>query len=233
MDTRANEISGFHVSGFPAIEFHPKIFFSPLNSFQVIPKIEKRGVNMALGISGLGITGTLSDGKAASDTTMLQSEAKKFASMVQDMQNKRAMEIASPLSKSSSTSSVSSSQISKNHRLNGDYTMGFYDTYTSEKDKTSRPQGFAANASNSKGKTPVIDRTSDLYVQSMEMENYMVKMMLSSMRESVQHTSLSEGNDYARKMYDDMMYDNLAESMTKNAGFGLADQIYIELSGQR
>ena len=61
----------------------------------------------------------------------------------------------------------------------------------------------------------------------------MVKMMLSSMRESVQHTSLSEGNDYARKMYDDMMYDNLAESMTKNAGFGLADQIYIELSGQR
>ena len=189
---------------------------------------------MALGISGLGITGTLSDGKAASDTTMLQSEAKKFASMVQDMQNKRAMEIASPLSKSSSTSSVSSSQISKNHRLNGDYTMGFYDTYTSEKDKTSRPQGFAANASNSKGKTPVIDRTSDLYVQSMEMENYMVKMMLSSMRNTIQHTNLTgENNEYARKMYDDMMYDNMAEAMTKNSSFGLADQIYIELSGQR
>ena len=29
------------------------------------------------------------------------------------------------------------------------------------------------------------------------------------------------------------MYDNYAESLTKNSHFGLADQIYIELSGQR
>ena len=66
------------------------------------------------------------------------------------------------------------------------------------------------------------------------MENYMVKMMLSSMRNTIQHTSLAgEGNDYARNMYEDMMYDNLAESLTKNSGFGIADQIYIELSGQR
>ena len=30
-------------------------------------------------------------------------------------------------------------------------------------------------------------------------------------------------------MYEDMLYDELAVSMTKNAGFGLADQIYLEL----
>ncbi len=68
----------------------------------------------------------------------------------------------------------------------------------------------------------------------MEMENYMVKMMLSSMRNTVQKTCLAgKDNEYARKMYDDMMYDNMAESITKNASLGLADQIYIEFSGQR
>ncbi|MBQ3686363.1 MAG: rod-binding protein, partial [Treponema sp.] len=33
--------------------------------------------------------------------------------------------------------------------------------------------------------------------------------------------------------YEDMLYDNYAEALTKDAGFGLADQIYIELSGQK
>jgi flagellar protein FlgJ len=62
----------------------------------------------------------------------------------------------------------------------------------------------------------------------------MVKTMLSSMRQTIQHESLAgKDNEYARKMYDDMMYDNVAESITKNASFGLADEIYIELSGQR
>ena len=46
-------------------------------------------------------------------------------------------------------------------------------------------------------------------------------------------TSMFGKNDYARDMYEDMMYDNYAESLTKNSHFGLADQIYIELSGQR
>ena len=141
------------------------------------------------GISGTGITGTLSNGSNAIDSAVLQNE---------------------------------------------DYTQGFYGAFTSDSDKSARPQGFAANSKTSSGKTPVIDKTSELYAQSMEMENYMVKMMLSSMRNTVQKTCLAgKDNEYARKMYDDMMYDNMAESITKNASLGLADQIYIELSGQR
>ena len=128
---------------------------------------------------------------------------------------------------------VSSSLVSRSHRLNGDYTQGFAGAFSAESDKTAAPQGFAANARTSSGGKPTIDRTSELYEQSLELENYMVKMMLSSMRSTIQHTSLSgDDNSYARDMYEDMMYDNLAESLTKNAGFGLADQIYIELSGQ-
>ena len=182
------------------------------------------------GISGTGITGTLSNGSYAIDSTVLQNEAKKISSLVKEMQNKTALGI----SEGASLSGVSSSQIAKNHRLNGDYTQGFYGAFTSDSDKSARPQGFAANSKTSSGKTPVIDKTSELYAQSMEMENYMVKMMLSSMRNTIQKTSLAgKDNEYARKMYDDMMYDNMAESITKNASLGLADQIYIELSGQR
>lgn len=185
------------------------------------------------GISGMAVTGTLGDANSVKETASLQQEANKFANLVKDMQKNTAFSLAEN-KKGSTVTGVSSSQISKNHRLQGDYTQGFYGTFTSEADKNALPKGFAAGTKTSKGKTPTIDKTSDLYAQSMEMENYMVKMMLSSMRNTIQHTSLSgENNEYARKMYDDMMYDNMAEAMTKNSSFGLADQIYIELSGQR
>lgn len=173
------------------------------------------------GVSNSSITGTLSDGSMLLDELNSRNRTSRFEQMVKD---------------ASSPETVSSSQYAGNHRLNGDYTAGFAGTYTSESDKTAAPRGFAANSSNNRsGKKITIDRTSALYEQSMEMENYMVKMMLSSMRKTISHTSLAgnDENEYARKMYEDMMYDNVAESITKNAGLGLADQIYIELSGQR
>lgn len=183
------------------------------------------------GVSGLGITGTLSDGREAMNAAKAESEKGKFMSLINKMkQNAEATE------KSESPkigSGLSSSQVSSNHRLNGDYTQGFYNFYVSEADKHAKPEGFAAASTTSKGKKPVIDKTSELYAQSKELENYMVKMMLSSARKTIQKSELFGKNDYARDMYEDMMYDNYAESLTKNSHFGLADQIYIELSGQR
>ena len=174
------------------------------------------------GVSGLSITGTLSDGKEIMQNSRIQTQQKQFENLLKEMQSK---------TENQAVSGVSSSQISKNHKLNGDYTQGFYGTFTSEADKTAEPKGLARNAVSKSGKKITIDKTSDLYAQSMEMENYLVKMMLSSMRNTISHTSLlGEDNSYARDMYEDMMYDNLSESLTKNSGFGLADQIYIELS---
>ncbi len=180
------------------------------------------------GISGLGITGTLGSSSAIMQQTKINSESKEFENLLNEMTKKTNFE-------SQQTSGISSSQISKNHRLNGDYTQGFYGVFTSDADKNSLPKGFASSSQKTAdGKKVVIDKTSDLYAQSMEMENYMVKMMLSSMRSTIEHTSLAgDENSYARKMYEDMMYDNISESITKSAGFGIADQIYIELSGQR
>jgi flagellar protein FlgJ len=34
-------------------------------------------------------------------------------------------------------------------------------------------------------------------------------------------------------MYEDMLYNEYAKDFTKNAAFGLAEQAYLELSGQR
>ncbi len=173
------------------------------------------------GVSGSAITGTLSDGSFMLSDVREKNDTNKFLNLIKE---------ASKPSKES----VSSSSYAKNHRLNGDYTQGFYGAFTSESDKNASPRGFAANSAAPGSKKITIDRTSDLYAQSMEMENYLVKMMLSSMRKTVDTSGLSgKENSYARSMYEDMMYDNISESITKNAGLGLADQIYIELSGQR
>ena len=119
-------------------------------------------------------------------------------------------------------------------RLNGEYTSSYLSDNVSQADKTSRPQGFAANAigahSTNGASNKTIDKTSKLYEKSLELEGFFVKMMLSSMRNTVQKSGLGGNNGFAGKMYEDMMYDELSVTMTKNAGFGLADQIYLSLA---
>lgn len=129
-----------------------------------------------------------------------------------------------------STNTLSSSQILQNGKLNGDYTSGFTGTFKSLMDKESKPQGFAANSATESSVKGSIDKTSKLYEKSLELESYFVKIMLSSMRNTISKSNLyGNENSYAQKMYEDMMYDELATTMTKNAGFGLADQIYLSL----
>ena len=182
------------------------------------------------GISGSFITGTLSNGAQTIQAAQEKADESRFLSLIEDMKSTSEKEG----SVSEFAGSVSSSQVNTSRRLNGDYTEGFYNYYKSESDKTARPEGLAASVRNEHGKQPTIDRTSELYAQSKELENYMMKMMLSSMRDTIHHTSIfGKENDFARGMYEDMMYDNYAEALTKNTHFGLADQIYLELSGLR
>ena len=96
-------------------------------------------------------------------------------------------------------------------------------------DKYANPQGAAANQANPNVQQKKIDKTSKLYEKAMELESFFIKQMLSSMRKTVNKASLGN-NDFAANMYEDMLYDEYATSMTKNAGFGLADQIYMQLA---
>jgi flagellar protein FlgJ len=77
-----------------------------------------------------------------------------------------------------------------------------------------------------------IDKTDKLYEQCVELEIFMVKTLISSMRNTVQKSGLID-EGFAGKMYEDMLYDEYARDLAKNANFGMAEMAYLELTGQR
>ncbi|MDR2922973.1 MAG: rod-binding protein [Treponema sp.] len=90
----------------------------------------------------------------------------------------------------------------------------------------------AAGTSASSSKFAKIDKADKLYEQCVELEIFLVKTLLGSMRNTVQKSGLiNEG--YAGKMYEDMLYDEYAKDLAKNANFGMAEMAYLELTGQR
>jgi flagellar protein FlgJ len=74
-----------------------------------------------------------------------------------------------------------------------------------------------------------IDKTDQLYQLCLELETFIVKNLLTGMRNTVQKSGLID-DSFAGKMYEDMLYDEYAKDFTKNAGFGLAEQAYRQLS---
>ena len=77
-----------------------------------------------------------------------------------------------------------------------------------------------------------IDRTDKLYEQCLALETFLVKNILTAMRKNVMKSSLID-TGYAGEIYEDMLWDEYAKDYTQNAGFGLADLAYLELTGQR
>jgi flagellar protein FlgJ len=97
--------------------------------------------------------------------------------------------------------------------------------------QTEAPDPSVMQAANT-SKTAVIDKTSKLYEQCLELEIFMVKTLISSMRNTVQKSNLID-EGFAGKMYEDMLYDEYTREFTKSANFGMAELAYLELSGQR
>ncbi len=74
-----------------------------------------------------------------------------------------------------------------------------------------------------------IDRTSPLYEQCREFESIFAKMMLKEMRKTVDKSGLVSGG-WAEDIFQDMLDDEYAKSMSASANFGLADQLYRQLA---
>lgn len=148
-----------------------------------------------------------------------------FAELLSNIQQG---ELASKIASESklATKPVAISSQKTGTKLNGDYISSLAISNPSIADKKANVQGNAAGSMISKGKT--IDKTSKLYEQALELESYFVKIMLNTMKDSLKGDILTK-ESYAGKMYRDMMFDELSRIVTKNAGFGLADQIYLEL----
>lgn len=172
--------------------------------------------------SGIGVYSAITNGESALKGAKISSDSSKFNALLQEVKAEQAT------SSSGVGKNLSSSQVAYDGRINGDWTSGFSGTFKAEADKKSQPVGAAANQANPHIQQGTIDRTSKLYEKSLEMESYVVKMMLSEMRKTVMKAD--EDNSYAKQMYEDMLYDEYATMMTKNAGFGLADQMYLQLS---
>ncbi|MCX7655639.1 MAG: rod-binding protein [Treponemataceae bacterium] len=114
----------------------------------------------------------------------------------------------------------------------------------SDKDakKTALSKSGVQGASSSKSLSPAqkgfqssavrIDTTSTLYQECQELEAFVLKTVLNGLRRTIMKSELFD-TGFAGKMYEDMLYDKYAEELAKNGGFGLAEQAYLELTGQR
>lgn len=156
---------------------------------------------------------SITNGKGALASAKQTADGNSFAALVEKLRG----------GEEKAEATLSSSQVTGRGRLNGDWTSGFAGLSNQTEAKA---RGAAVNQANPHVQAKTIDKTSELYEKSMELENYFVKQMLSEMRKTV-HKAY-EG-DFASKMYEDMLYDEYSTAMTKSAGFGLADQIYLSL----
>ena len=167
-------------------------------------------------MTGIDKIGTMTQSSAMIQNALHKNQSSKFADLLKAARQKEAADY----------SHISSEQVLKEGRLNGDFKTGFDKTFTRASDKNAAPQGAAANG-RVRPSDKKIDKTSRLYEKSMELESFFVKMMVDSMRKTVQS---STKDSFAKSMYQDMLYDEYTTSLTKGAGFGLADQIYLELA---
>jgi len=81
-------------------------------------------------------------------------------------------------------------------------------------------------------KKPPIDKTDKLYEVCMELETFLIKNLIKSMRSTVQKTGLID-TGFAGQVYEDMLYDEYAKSFAQNANLGFAEMAYRELAGMR
>ena len=93
-----------------------------------------------------------------------------------------------------------------------------------------RAQNPAENAPVSS--TPAIVKNNELYELCMELETFLIKNLIKSMRSTVQKTNLID-TGFAGEVYEDMLYDEYAKTFARNANLGFAEMAYRELTGNR
>ena len=77
-----------------------------------------------------------------------------------------------------------------------------------------------------------IDKTDKLYGLCEDLETFLIKNLIKSMRDTVQKSKLID-TGFAGEMYEDMLYDEYAKTFSRNANFGFAEMAYRELAGLR
>jgi flagellar protein FlgJ len=87
----------------------------------------------------------------------------------------------------------------------------------------------ASNNGFSSAKKPPIDKTDKLYELCMELETFLIKNLIKSMRSTVQKNGLID-TGFAGEVYEDMLYDEYAKAFAQNANLGFAEMAYRDLT---
>ena len=74
-----------------------------------------------------------------------------------------------------------------------------------------------------------IDKNDKLYEMCVELETFLIKNLIKGMRGTIQKTKLID-TGFAGEMYEDMLYDEYAKTLAKNANFGFAEMAYRDLA---
>ncbi|MDR2729853.1 MAG: rod-binding protein [Treponema sp.] len=117
----------------------------------------------------------------------------------------------------------------KNNQIDFALILNRAKTVQSPDNQENQPveQHAAAQENSLNGKFK-IDKTDKLYEMCLELETFLVKNLITSMRNTVQKSGLID-QGFAGKMYEDMLYDEYAKNFARNANFGLAEQAYRQL----
>ncbi|MBN2050700.1 MAG: rod-binding protein [Spirochaetales bacterium] len=62
-----------------------------------------------------------------------------------------------------------------------------------------------------------------------QFESIFIKQMLNSMKKTVSKSGMLNGG-LSEEIFEDMLYDQYAEKMSKTANFGIADMLYKQFS---
>jgi len=64
-----------------------------------------------------------------------------------------------------------------------------------------------------------------------DFESIFIKQMLDSMKKTIHHSDLTKRN-MGEEIFDDMLYDEYAKKMSGNAGLGISNMMFQQLSRQ-
>ena len=99
-------------------------------------------------------------------------------------------------------------------------------------DMLRRVQASRSSGSTIPPRIPEFVRDPELFEAALELETILVQNLLQGMRNTIQRTNLID-TGFAGEVYEDMLFQEYARKITRNASFGFAEMAYRELTGQR
>ncbi len=78
----------------------------------------------------------------------------------------------------------------------------------------------------------IVDKNSELYKACQDFESLFIKQMLDVMRKTIHRENDLLNGGLSQDVFEGMLYDEYSKKMAQTAGFGLAENIYRQVSSK-